>query len=118
MVTIVPTLMTGSGQRTLTQTTLTPVNTFVYKPGTGQILILRNATAGVLTPVLDGGGGTTVPVAGIGNVSVAAGFNAGSVADTCDHCNPTRHDQRVFAGRYHRDGLQQHDRYTAQPKLK
>ena len=80
MVTIVPTLMTGSGQRTLTQTTLTPVNTFVYKPGTGQILILRNATAGALTPVLDGAGGTTVPVAGIGNVSVAAGFNAGSVA--------------------------------------
>jgi len=76
MTTIVPTLMTGSGQRTLVPTTMTASNTFVYKPGTGQILMLRNATAGALTPILDGVGGTTVPVAGIGNVSVAAGFNA------------------------------------------
>jgi len=80
MATIVPTLMTGSGPRTLAPTTMTASNTFVYKPGTGQILMLRNATAGALTPILDGVGGTTVPVAGIGNVSVAAGFNAGSVA--------------------------------------
>jgi hypothetical protein len=80
MATIAPTLMTGSGPRTAVSTTLTANNGFVYNPGTGQILILRNATAGALTPLLDGADGTTVPVAGIGNVSVSGGFSAGSVA--------------------------------------
>jgi len=45
MATIVPTLMTGSGQRTLAPTIMKASNTFVYKPGTGQILMLRNGTA-------------------------------------------------------------------------
>jgi len=80
MATIAPTLMSGSGQRTLAETNLTTFNSFVYRPGTGQILILRNATGGTLTPLIDGDGGTTVPVQGIGNVSVAGGYSVGAVA--------------------------------------
>lgn len=80
MATIVPTLMTGSGQRTVTQTTLTSSDTFVYKPGTGQVLILRNGTAGSLSPVIDGADGTTVGVKGIGNIDVSGGYAVGSIA--------------------------------------
>ncbi|WYK06457.1 hypothetical protein DWF04_022740 [Cereibacter sphaeroides f. sp. denitrificans] len=80
MATITPTLMTGPGQRAMVETTLTSSNVFVYAPGTGQILILRNATAGALTPVIDGDGGTTFPVPGIGNVDVSGGYSVGSVA--------------------------------------
>lgn len=80
MATIAPTLMTGSGQRALVETTLGASNVFTYVPGGGQILILRNATAGVLTPILDGADGTTIPVAGIGNVDVSAGYSVGAIA--------------------------------------
>jgi hypothetical protein len=80
MATIAATLMTGSGQRALVETTLGASNDFTYAPGGGQVLILRNATAGALTPVIDGADGTTIPVAGIGNVDVSAGYSVGSIA--------------------------------------
>jgi len=80
MATIAPTLMTGPGQRALVETTLGSANTFTYLPGTGQVLILRNATAGALTPVIDGAGGTVFPVPGIGNVYVSTGYSVGSIA--------------------------------------
>lgn len=80
MATITPTLLTGSGQRTVTQTTLTASDTFTYKPGTGQILILRNGTGGALTPVIDGAGGTTAGAPGIGSIDVSSGYSVGSVA--------------------------------------
>lgn len=64
----------------LTQVTLTgTADTFTYRQGTGQILILRNPTGGALSPIIDGAGGTTVPVPGIGNLSVASGFAVGSI---------------------------------------
>ena len=48
MATIAPTSMLGSGQRTLVETTLTASNVFAYAQGSGQILILRNATGGAI----------------------------------------------------------------------
>lgn len=80
MATIAQTLMTGTGQRTVTETTLTSSDTFTYVEGSGQILILKNGTGGALTPVIDGNGGTNVAVAGIGSVDVSAGYSVGSVA--------------------------------------
>lgn len=78
---IVPTLMTGSGQRLVTEVTLgASGNILTYKPGTGQILILRNATAGALSPVIDGNGGTTVDIPGLGPISVASGYPAFAIA--------------------------------------
>ena len=80
MAEITQTLLTGSGQRTVAETTLGASDTLTYRPNTGQVLILRNATAGALTPVIDGDGGTTVPVPGLGAVDVSSGYAVGSIA--------------------------------------
>jgi hypothetical protein len=53
---------------------------FVYRQGTGQILILRNPTAGALSPVIDGDAGTTVSAEGLGQINVAGGYAVGSIA--------------------------------------
>lgn len=79
---ITATSMQGSGQRALTQTTLNGTDSLVYNSATRPVLVLRNPTAGALTPVIDGDGGTTVSVAGIGSVSVASGYSVGSIAAT------------------------------------
>lgn len=80
MATIAATAM-GIGTKTLTQTTLDgTLDTFSYDPTKRQVLVLRNPTEGAISAVIDGDGGTTVPVGGIGNVSVASGYAVGSIA--------------------------------------
>lgn len=79
MAVIAPTLMTGPGQRAVVETTLTASNSFVYVPGAGQELILRNPTAGAISCVIDGADGTVVPVQGVGNVDVSGGYTVGSI---------------------------------------
>jgi hypothetical protein len=59
---------------------MTASDTFTYNTSARAVLILDNVTAGALTVVIDGNGGTTVAVAGIGNVDVSAGFSTGSIA--------------------------------------
>ncbi|HEX4918052.1 MAG TPA: hypothetical protein VFV43_09170 [Limnobacter sp.] len=80
MATIAPTNMQGTGARTVTRTTLTASDTFTYNADRNPVLELDNITAGALTVTIDGADGTTVPVAGVGQVSVAAGFSTGSIA--------------------------------------
>lgn len=80
MATIVSTSLQGAGVRTVTRTTLTASDTFTYNSARGAVLILDNITAGPLTVTIDGAGGTVVPVAGIGDVSVASGFSTGVIA--------------------------------------
>lgn len=77
---ITATNMTGSGVRAVTETTLNGTDSFTYNFDRRAVLWFRNPTAGALTPVIDGNGGTTVPVAGIGNVDVSAGYSAGAIA--------------------------------------
>ena len=78
---ITATSMTGSLARTLTETTLNgSTDSLVYNADRRAVLALRNPTAGALTPVIDGDGGTSVPVAGIGSVSVSSGYSVGSMA--------------------------------------
>ncbi len=80
MATIVPTIM-GIGKVAVILTTLTgTADVFVYFKTGRQVLVLRNATAGALSPIIDGDGATTVAVAGVGNVDVSAGFAVGSIA--------------------------------------
>ena len=63
------------------ETTLTgTLDTFTYRAGVKQTLILRNPTAGALTPVIDGDGSTTVSVSGVGSIDVSTGFSVGSIA--------------------------------------
>jgi hypothetical protein len=79
---ITATDMQGAGQRTLTQTTLNGTDSFVFNSAKNPVLTLRNPTAGALSPVIDGDGGTTVQVAGIGSVVVSGGYAVGSIAAT------------------------------------
>lgn len=77
---ITATSMTGSLVRTITETTLNgSTDSLVYNADKRAVLTLRNATGGALTPVIDGNGGTTIPVAGLGNVDVSAGYATGSI---------------------------------------
>ena len=77
MAAITSTTLTGSGARTATETTIGASDTFTFNGG---ILLIRNDTAGALTPNLVGDGATTVGVPGIGNVDVSTGYTAPSIA--------------------------------------
>ena len=71
----------ANGVVAVTETTLNgSTDTLTYTAGRRAVLTLRNATGGALTPVIDGDGATTVHVAGVGAVSLAAGFSVGSIA--------------------------------------
>lgn len=55
-------------------TTLSADDTITFNPAKKQLLVFRNTTGGSLTATIDGDGGTTVAVPGLGNVSVAGGL--------------------------------------------
>lgn len=83
MATITATVIDNGGvpAKTLTETTLTgTLDTFTYYPGFKQTLILRNPTAGALSPIIDGSAATTVAVTGVGSVDVSSGYAVGSIA--------------------------------------
>lgn len=80
MATITATDASGAGAATVTEVTLTGTDDFTYNSASDPVLIMRNDTAGALTPTIDGDGGTTVGLPGVGNVSVAAGYATGSIA--------------------------------------
>jgi hypothetical protein len=79
MATIAATRMLNPGANTLTVTTLTASDTFTYNAQRSPLLLLRNGTAGALTVTIDGAGASTVPVRGVGNVNVAAGYSTGAI---------------------------------------
>lgn len=66
--------------RAVTETTLNGTDSLTYRSDRRAVLTLRNPTVGALSPVIDGAGGTTVSVPGVGNVSVASGYAVGSIA--------------------------------------
>ena len=55
-------------------TTLSADDTITFGSKRQQLLVLRNTTGGSLTCTIDGDGGTTVSVPGLGTVSVASGL--------------------------------------------
>ncbi len=63
------------GEVTVTDTTLTATNTFTFTRNSGQILILRNPTGAPIAANIDGDGGTTVSVSGVGAVDVSGGYD-------------------------------------------
>lgn len=79
MATIVKTSMAGSGSRAVAVTTLGASDTFVYDASKNPVLVLNNVTGGALTPNIDGDGGSTVPVAGVGDVDVSGGYDVPSI---------------------------------------
>jgi hypothetical protein len=80
MATITATSLGGSGQRTMTRTTLTgTADTFTYTKGA--ILVLENPTGGALSPTITGASASSsIPVPGYGTVSAASGYAVGSIA--------------------------------------
>lgn len=101
MATVTATSMTGTGQRTLTEVTLTgtlDTFTFAYEPAKEKVLIMRNATAGALTPVIDGAGATTVQVGGVGAVDVSGGYSVGSIAAGAVKAIPLNSIREYLAG--------------------
>lgn len=78
MAAITATSLLAAGAVAVTETTLGASDTFEY--ATGAILVLRNASAGALTPKIDGDGGSTVKVGGLPPVDVSAGYTLASVA--------------------------------------
>lgn len=63
----------------VTETTLGASDTFVFKATKDPLMILNNGTAGALTPLIDGDGGTTVAVSGVGDVDVSGGYTLASI---------------------------------------
>jgi len=81
MATIGATNVNAAGTVAVTETTLTgTLDTFTYRSGVNQTLVLRNATAGALTPVIDGAGATTIAINGVGTIDLTAGYSVGSIA--------------------------------------
>lgn len=69
--------------QTVAQTTLNgTLDTFVFRAGQGQILILRNSTAGALSPVINGSTNTPVSSDGLGIVPTVSGKAVGSIPAT------------------------------------
>lgn len=80
MAAITATSIVPAGAVVVSRLTLGASDTMTYNPARKPILILDNVTAGALTPNIDGAGGSVVPVDGIGNISVAAGYSTPSIA--------------------------------------
>lgn len=79
MAAVTATSMGGTGARVVSRLTLGSSDTISYNASRNPILILDNVTGGALTPNIDGAGGTTVPVKGVGDVSVSSGLTLASI---------------------------------------
>ena len=77
---ITATSIVGNGKAAVTLTTLNGTDSLTYREANKPILILHNPTAGALSPVIDGDGGSSVSVSGIGSVDVSGGYAVGSIA--------------------------------------
>ena len=78
---IVATSMAKGSPRASTRTILgASGNPITFSPGTGQVLVLHNPTAGALTPTIIGAGSTTADLEGAGTLSFAAGLSLGAIA--------------------------------------
>ena len=69
-----------SGSATVTRTTLSASDTFVYESSSRPVLILDNVTGGGLTVNIDGDGASAVSVAGVGSVDISGGYSTATIA--------------------------------------
>ena len=81
MAALTATSVRNGGVIATVENTLTASDTFVYDPNiAGSVLILRNGTAGALSPVITGSqANAALPVAGFGPVNASAGLTVGSI---------------------------------------
>ena len=77
---VVATNFGALGTITVTETTLNGTDSLpTYVAGLHKYLILRNPTGSAVSPVIDGDGGTTEFLPGVGNVSVTSGYAVGAI---------------------------------------
>lgn len=79
MATITATSLSSIGPVTVTETTLDGNDTFTHDASKKQYLVLRNDTAGALTPNIDGDGATTQRVTGVGSIDLTGGYTFASI---------------------------------------
>lgn len=77
---VTATNMVGVGAKDVTVVTLDGSDSLTYKEARDPILVLRNPTGAPITPVIDGDGGSTEAVSGLGEVDVSGGYSAGAIA--------------------------------------
>lgn len=77
---IAATTFSNNGNTTVTETTLNGTDSFVYEQGVTKYLILRNATGGALSPIIDGDEATAEYLPGVGSVATSSGYAVGSIA--------------------------------------
>lgn len=80
MGTIAATNMRAAGAVTVTKTTMTASDDFVYNASKRAVLVLDNPTGGALAPVIDGDGAGNVSVPGVGAVDISGGYTVPSIA--------------------------------------
>ena len=80
MALITPTTVSAAATTSVNATTMTSADTLTYQKSLNPVLILRNGTAGALTVNIKGNTASSVPVQGVGAVSLSAGFSTGSIA--------------------------------------
>lgn len=80
MGTIAPTDLRAGGSVAATETTLTASDTLTYERLGRQVLVLRNPTAGAISPVIDGDGATTLRAPGAPSFDISSGYAVGSIA--------------------------------------
>lgn len=100
MATLAATSLTGYGARAVTELTLGSSDTFVFDSTvTGQMLCLRNPTAGALNLTITGStASAAIGVPGYGTVSAAAGYSTGSIAAGAARVIPLDSIREYLAG--------------------
>jgi len=80
MAVITLTDLRSGGAQSLTETTLSSSDTFTYGRLGDQLLILRNPTAGPLTPVIDGDAAALAKAPGAPGFDISSGYSVGAIA--------------------------------------
>lgn len=100
MAVLTATSMIGPGVRVMSETTMSASDTLAYDPGSpGSVLVLRNPTAGALSPVITGStASTAIQVSGYGTVSAASYTAIGSIAAGAARVIPLDSISQYLAG--------------------
>ena len=100
MATITATSLAGFGVRAMTETTLTASDILPYDASvTGSVLVLRNPTAGALSPTITGStASAAIGVSGFGTVSAAAGLAVGNIPAGAARCIPLDAISKYLSG--------------------
>ena len=96
MAEITATSMGGSGARLVSETTCGASDTLSFSDG--DILLIRNDTAGAITPNIVGDAASSVGVPGVGQVDVSGGYDVPSISDGTEVAIPLSSISKYLTG--------------------